>query len=66
MRTKECPLDSNAGQLAHLNKKKHSKGKYFIYSLNTLPDDIYNLVMTYIGLAEIDCKHISAEQQAFK
>lgn len=34
-------------------KKKHSKGKYFIYLLNTLPDDIYNLVTTYIGLASI-------------
>lgn len=45
---------------------KSSKGKYLIYLLNTLPDDIYNLVMAYTGLAEIDVKHISAEQQAFQ
>lgn len=66
MRTKECPSDSNAGQLAYLIKKNILKGNIFIYLLNTLPDDIYNLVMAYTGLAEIDCKHISAEQQAFK
>lgn len=68
MRTKECPPDSNAGQLVHLNEKKTIlKGNIlFIYLLNTLPDYIYNLVMAYVGLAEIDCKHISLEQQAFK
>lgn len=47
-------------------KKVHSKGNDFIYLLNTLSDYIYNLVMAYADLAEIDCKHISAEQQAFK
>lgn len=65
MTTKECPPETSAGQLAHVNKKIHSKGNDFVYLLNTLSDYIYNLVMAHIGLAETDCKHISAEQ-AFK
>lgn len=49
--------------LIWIKKKNIVKGN--IYLLYTLPDDIYNPVMTHIALAEIDCKHISAEQ-AFK